>query len=301
MCLPREQILADMKIIRDIADHIRTYNLATCPENMQTILEFCKENGMRVVLGLYISGDLENNDAELTALSDIVRSFGDILDAIIVGNEVLFFKFLTLEQLIAYINIAKTIVADSMHVIPVTTSEVWPVYESIVGPQLVRASDFICMNQQPYWEGWDIICPTNIDYICASAGNYVHLKAKGLEDYFGKPVWICESGWPTEGERCCEGRPNARGGLLAGPHISNTTVFLNELVYRGRDENRPTFVHAVFDEDWKRIWAPCGTCEGLSTQFEDPTCSTCEVDYHFGLFNFDRTPKGIQLPEAPSK
>lgn len=35
MCLPNEQVLADLKIIKGIADHIRTYNLAICPENMQ--------------------------------------------------------------------------------------------------------------------------------------------------------------------------------------------------------------------------------------------------------------------------
>jgi len=45
---------------------------------------------MRVVLGLHISDDLENNDAEMDALSEIVSSHGDILDAIIVGNKVLF-------------------------------------------------------------------------------------------------------------------------------------------------------------------------------------------------------------------
>jgi len=35
MCLPVKTVLADMKIIREVADHIRTYNLAICPDNMQ--------------------------------------------------------------------------------------------------------------------------------------------------------------------------------------------------------------------------------------------------------------------------
>lgn len=57
---------------------------------------------MRVVLGLYISGDLENNDAELNALSAAVESYAEILDAIIVGNEVLFFKWVNLFFLNTY-------------------------------------------------------------------------------------------------------------------------------------------------------------------------------------------------------
>lgn len=81
--------------------------------------------------------------------------------------------------------------------------------------------------------------------------------------------------------------------------MTNSTTFIGELVEFGRAANRPTYVHAMFDEDWKRIWAPCGTCEGLSTLLEDPFCETCEVDYHFGMYTFDRTVKsGLQLPEA---
>jgi len=299
MCLPPEQVETDMQIIKEVADHVRIYNLASCPENVEIILRFCVENNMRVILGIYISGDEESNDREMNALAPLLQLYGQIVDAVVVGNETLFLEILPLDQLISYIEKAKAIVADSSYQIPVSTGEVWPVYESDVGPQLVEATDFVCMNMQPYWEGWDIVCPTNIDYECASAGDYVHRKAAGLEGYFQKPVWVCESGWPTEGERCCEGRDNARDGLLAGPHTSNSTVFISELVDFGREANRPTYVHAMFDEDWKRIWAPCGTCEGLSTLLEDPTCDTCEVDYHFGIYTFDRTLKaGLQLPNA---
>ena len=203
---------------------------------------------------------------------------------------------LTLQQLIGYVKGAKRIVTASQHDIPVSTAEVWPVLESSVGPDLVAELDFICMNMQPFWEGWDIVCPPSSSG-CLSAGKYVHAKAEGLEDYLKKPVWICESGWPTEGERCCQGRDNARDGLLAGPSEANLTIFLEELVNGGKQVNRPTYIHAIFDEDWKRIWSPCGTCEGLSTGVNDPSCNSCELDYHFGIYESDRTPKkGVTLP-----
>lgn len=214
------------------------------------------------------------------------------------GRQVLFAEILTLDELLHYVTEVKTIVSKSKYDIPVTTADVWPVYESAVGQALVDATDFLCMNMQPFWEGWDIVCPTDVEYVCSSAGEYVHLKAQGLEDYFKKPVWICESGWPTKGERCCQGRPNARDGLLPGPSEANATIFINELVHGGREAMRPTYVHAIFDEDWKRIWAPCGTCVGLSTLLEDPSCHTCELDYHFGIFTYDRKLKrGVTLPD----
>lgn len=34
ICLPPEQVEEDMLIIKDVADHVRTYNLASCPENL---------------------------------------------------------------------------------------------------------------------------------------------------------------------------------------------------------------------------------------------------------------------------
>lgn len=229
-------------------------------------------------MGVYLSGDVSANQREVDAIRPIVEEFGDILDCILVGNEVLFFPIFSLinfqvlfsevvplDDLLYYVKEVKSIIAKMEKSIPVTTGDVWPVYESSIGMKLVEATDFLCMNMQPFWEGWDIVCPKNVPYTCASAGEYVHLKAEGLEEYFGKPVWICESGWPTEGERCCEGRDNARDGLLAGPSGMNATIFINELVMIGRAANRPTYVHAMFDESWKRIWSPCLTCEILSS------------------------------------
>jgi len=301
ICLPIEQVEIDMAIIRQVSDHVRLYSLAVCPEITETILTIARAEGMRVLPGLFLSQDDEGNSEEVAAVGPLVEAYGDIIDAVIVGNEVLFLEILTLEEVLFYVDEVKAIVSQTQYDIPVTVADVWPVYESIAGPPLVNSIDFVCLNIQPYWEGWDVICPTGIDYECASAGNYVHLKADGLETYFGKPVWICESGWPTEGERCCENRANARNGLLAGPSEANSTVFLHEIVAAGRAINRPTYIHAIFDEDWKRIWAPCGTCEGLSTLLEDPFCDSCELDYHWGVYGFDRFPKeGVTLPAPPT-
>ena len=116
---------------------------------------------------------------------------------------------------VGYIESSRAALRESGFGHPVTTAEVWPTYESSIGSVIVNASDIICMNMQPYWEGWDIECPQNTPYTCIGAGEYIHAKAAGLEQLFGKEVWACESGWPTTGERCClDERNNARSGLL---------------------------------------------------------------------------------------
>lgn len=177
-------------------------------------LDFCKKNGLRVVLGLYFSEDEARNEAEINNLPNVLEQYGDILDAVLFGNEALFLELIEYRYLIEYLNRGKEIIKKSPYpTIPVSVSEVWPVYESDAGIELIKELDFICMNMQPFWEGFDITCPVNVEYDCADAGEYVNLKADGLESFFGKPVWACESGWPTEGERCCFGRRFAIDGL----------------------------------------------------------------------------------------
>lgn len=51
----------------------------------------------------------------------------------------------------------------------VSSAEVWPSLESEIGLDFVKHLDFICMNQQPYWEGWDARC-SNSTGECTTAG-----------------------------------------------------------------------------------------------------------------------------------
>lgn len=292
MCLPPASVEADMLKISENAERVRIYNIAVCPDNTNVILNFAKANNMKVLVGLFISDDTALNNAEMDALLPLMKNHGDVVDAVVVGNEPVFVEGIDPAQLVKYIEDARETLRSNGFLHPVTTAEVWPIYESDVGPSIAEASDFICMNMQPYWEGWDVICPPDVPYTCLQAGEYVHAKSDGLAKLFGKEVWICESGWPTQGERCCTGdRDNARAGLLAGPSVENATLFANELVGIARQNGRPYFYHSIFDEDWKRIWAPCRECKGLETSLTDPNCNTCEVDYHWGVFGFDRTRK----------
>lgn len=95
---------------------------------------------------------------------------------------------------------------SSKYKIPVGVAEKWSLWESPSGNRLEEALDFICLNMNPYYEGFPVDCKASKDPGCVSAGKYVNLKAQGLADYFNKPVWICETGWPSDGEKCCDGK-----------------------------------------------------------------------------------------------
>lgn len=124
---------------------------------------------------------------------------------------------LELEVVLKYMAKAREIVTKKKTKIPVTTAEVWPVFafNETVGTALADASDFICMQIQPFWEGFSARCKDdkNAEADCVDAGYHVEQKAQEIETLYGKKVVICETGWPTFGEKCCEGREFAKDGF----------------------------------------------------------------------------------------
>lgn len=300
ICLGPDQVKADMELVGGVAERVRTYNIAICPENTRIIMDYCKDNGLKVLLGLWISQDSNGNQKEFDMLPEIMDGYADIIEAVVVGNEAVFIQEVDAELVVNYVEKAREMIRGSGHQHPVTTAEVWPIFESEVGQMLASASDFICMNMQPYWEGWDVFChPGDSIDNCSPAGTYVNLKSDGLSELFGKDVWICETGWPTDGERCCSGeRDNAQADFKAGPSVENATRFVSNLVEESVARNRPYYIHAIIDDDWKRIWDPCDECKGKQViKFADNQCDLCEVDYHWGIYTEEREKKpGYSLP-----
>lgn len=77
-------------------------------------------------------------------------------------------------------------------------------YPRLIQP-LSRAIDFICLNLNPFYEGFEVECLLRSRGQCTTASEYAVNKAGGLSDYFGMDVWVCETSWPTDGNSCCTG------------------------------------------------------------------------------------------------
>ncbi|GMH43218.1 hypothetical protein BSKO_11140 [Bryopsis sp. KO-2023] len=285
-CLDEEALLRNLDITKSISKRIRMYSIAQCPQNTRIVLDYAKNNGMRVLLGLWISRNKLANANEFFWLDDFALEYKDILDAVIVGNEVIAIQKVPLDDLLAAIAQTRSILEGVNVQVPVTTALIWPVLEDI-GLQIAQVTDFICMHVQPFWEG----------RTAQSSGQYAVDKAAEIEELVGKPVWICETGWPTGGEKCCENRPYAFDGFQAEPTLENAEVFLNDLVRAAKAANRPYFYHEAIDGDWKRMWSPCGECVGLAKDVPIGCAikEECEVDYHWGLF----TSKGVSKVPVP--
>lgn len=203
-----------MKKIAAIANSVRIYNIAVCYDNAMVILEAAKAANMTVLLGLWMEGpDPTVFEKELKALPTVMKEYADIIEHVIIGNEPGFIEEIDVDTIIKSYKRTKAVLKEGNYPHTTSVAEVWPYLESTVGFKLVKELDFVCMNMQPYWEGFYTKCPPGHPN-CLDAGKYIHAKAEGLEYFFGKKVVLCEAGWPTKGESCCSGsRDNALSGF----------------------------------------------------------------------------------------
>lgn len=120
-----------------------------------------------------------------------------------------------------FIEKGKAIVKKSGHKIPVGTAEAWNILEFGAATNVTaKVSDFLCMNMQPFWGGFAGSCDDGSD--CPNVGALVDSKAEVIALKFNKPTIICNTGWPTKGEKCCgRGRSGSLDGLQVStlPHI----------------------------------------------------------------------------------
>lgn len=87
--------------------------------------------------------------------------------------------------------------------------------------------------------------------------------------------------------------------VQALPSEENAQKFLCDLVSVANKSKRPYFYHEAIDAGWKRIWAPCNECTGLSKELrcvDNIPNRGCELDYHWGVFTEDHRQKNITIP-----
>jgi len=159
-----------MDKLATIATSVRIYNIGVCYENAIEVCEAAKRHGMRVVIGLWMEA---NNTAvfekEFSLLPEFMSKYSDMIEYVVVGNEPVFIELVDVYEVIETYRRVKTWMVDNGYNHPCSVAEVWPVWETEEGKELAAALDFVCMNMQPYWEGFYAVCPDN-EPDCVPAG-----------------------------------------------------------------------------------------------------------------------------------
>ena len=211
-----------MKIIAPYTKWVRSFS---CTEGNEFIPKIAREFGLKTLVGAWLGDDAEKNENEIEALIQLSKE--GFVDIAAVGNEVMYRKDLTEDELLEFIETVKAAIPEH---IPVGYVDAY--YEFTIKPRITEACDVILTNCYPYWEG------STIEYSLAHMKNMFY-QASGAG--FGKKVIITETGWPSKGESFRESHPSEENAMK---------YFINSQLW-SKEANIDIFYFSSFDESWK--------------------------------------------------
>ncbi len=216
------QVVRRIKILQPHVKWVRSFS---CIEGNEFVPKVAKDFGMKTLVGAWLSDDKEKNQEEIDALIELANK--GLVDVAAVGNEVLYRKELTLDELIAYIDEVRE--AIPAH-IPIGYVDAY--YEFSSHPMLVEKCDVILANCYPFWES----CP--FEY---SLAHMQQMFGQALGAGRGKRVIITETGWPSAGKNLHAAQPSCENALK---------YFINAKLW-SKKAGIEMFYFSSFDESWK--------------------------------------------------
>jgi glucan endo-1,3-beta-D-glucosidase len=172
-----------------------------------------------LLLGLWASVDQSSFNNELTALKSAITqygsSFADLVVGISVGSEDLYRISPTgiaagsgvgqsPDVLVDYIGqVRSAIQGTSLSSKPVGHVDTWNVYVNGTNSEVISNSDFLGLDEYPYYQTTDPNSIGNSSFLFFQAYDKVAAVSGG------KPIWITESGWPVSGPTSNQATPSA--------------------------------------------------------------------------------------------
>jgi glucan 1,3-beta-glucosidase len=220
--ISEEQVRRRMKIIAPYTKWVRSFS---CTEGNEFIPRIAHEFGIKTLVGAWLGDDPVVNEKEIEGLIKLANE--DFVDIAAVGNEVMYRKDLSEDELLDFIDRVKSAIPST---IPVGYVDAY--YEFSHRPRITQACDVILTNCYPYWEG----CP--IEYSFPHMQNMFESAKNAGQN---KRVIITETGWPSQ------------GGFLNGAIASNENAMKYFINAQNWSENNDVemFYFSSFDESWK--------------------------------------------------
>ncbi|MBR0937750.1 glycosyl hydrolase family 17 protein [Bradyrhizobium jicamae] len=220
----REQIAEDFVGLAKITDCVRTY---ADDLGLDQVPELAAKAGLKVIQGIWLSKDRQKNATQISTAIRLAQQYPDTIAALVVGNEVLLHREMTVSDLAALIRSVKAQVP-----VPVTYSDVWEYW--LRYRELYDTVDFITIHILPYWE--------NVPIPAKAAAAHVDAVRKQVAAAFpGKEILIGETGWPSEG----------RMRESALPSRTNQARVISEVLELARREHFRVNLFEAYDELWK--------------------------------------------------
>lgn len=172
------EIDEDLATLKHYVRAVRTYSSRG---NLAGLPGLAAEHGLTVLQGVWVDGEAVRSRQEIEAA---VAGAGErAVTGLLVGNEALLRRDLTLPQLTAYLDEVRKRTGK-----PISTAEPWAVW--LEQRELARHVDFIAIHILPYWE------ETKNDEAIAYTIDRINEVRAAFPD---KKLVIAEVGWPSGG------------------------------------------------------------------------------------------------------
>lgn len=219
------QIRADLTVLAQSAACVRTYAV---DQGLHAVPEIARELGLKVLLGAWIGRDAEHNAAQLEQALALTQQYPDVIEALVVGNEVLLRREQSADQMAKWLQQAQAASA-----VPVTYADVWEFW--LQNAALAQWVDEITVHILPFWEDHPVAVDQAVPHVR-------EVFARMQAHFADKPLRIGETGWPSAGRQ----RSVARASSV------NQARFIREFVHAAQQAGwRYNLIEAI-DQPWKR-------------------------------------------------
>ncbi|HEV7823182.1 MAG TPA: glycosyl hydrolase family 17 protein, partial [Burkholderiales bacterium] len=223
--ISRSQIDADLAQIKQSFRCVRTYSVSS---GLAEVPAMARKHGLRVILGLWIGNEAADNELEIKQGLAVLKRDADVINAVIVGNEVLLRRDQPASVLIGYLRRVRAATS-----VPVTYADVWEFW--LRNPEVLDATNFVTIHILPYWEDDPIAADRAVDHVL-NVYNRVH------DAFPGRRILIGETGWPSAGRQ--------REGAL--PSLVNQAAFIRNFSAIAQERALDYNLVEAYDQPWKR-------------------------------------------------
>ncbi|OAQ58854.1 endo-beta-1,3-glucanase [Pochonia chlamydosporia 170] len=273
----QNNITRDVAVLSQLTNKIRLYG-TDCNQTQMVIHavnQLKMQNDIKIWLGVWQDGNTTTNTRQLAQMWDILDQYGEKpFEGIIVANEILFRKEMTITQLGTILDGVRTNLTSKNIKLPVASSDLGDNWTE----GLADKSDYVMANIHPFFAG--------VQAADAAAWTYNFWSTKDKQYWKSdksKNV-ISETGWPSDGGTDCGGATTCTTGAVAS--IDNMNQFMNDWVCQALTNGTNYFWFEAFDEPWKVRFNEKGK------EWEDK----------WGLMDVNRKLKdGVKIPDCGGK
>ena len=273
----QNNITRDVAVLSQLTNKIRLYG-TDCNQTEMVLHAIDKldlKDSHKVWLGVWQDGNTTTNDRQLAQMWDILDQYGsDSFEGIIVANEILFRKEMTITSLGSLLDDVRQNLTKKSIDLPVATSDLGDDWTTT----LAADSDYIMANIHPFFAG------VEADQAAEWTYNFWEQKNKPMWKSDTKKNIISETGWPTAGGKSCGAATSCTNGSVAG--IDELNTFMSDWVCEALTNGTQYFWFEAFDEPWK-------------VRFNEPGK---EWEDQWGLLTVNRKLKsGVKIPDCGGK